>query len=516
MENQVIDKEQTDVDLDFELQKNTTVELYGIVGENCGVYNQYNGSDKRLKERGFEVDGGIHTLRGYASIKTLAAISYSNYQDYQREQSDEHITEIHDFLDNVKEEAKFLPEIVLAVTEPNKVELRKYTHSSFKTTIQQGVIENLGLYQLTVIGKALSRVDGNHRLEAGKESDYYVPFCIIIWDKTLWEDESRLQHFDPKSNVDSEAFIFYFLNSKAKRLELEENYKGLVNSKNWTDIELAEVNNYLPLIKHFNKNWLCNKLFDKTYLHNPLYQIAEILEDINDLKIDQDKFDDIITKSITITSQVDKFEYIKSNFDSLFFQLAFCVLYNDCDINNAIKMMCLIDKWLERYRYKQGTFVKAKKLYDISIQHLQKKEYSIFVAMPYYDEDIVGHYNDIFKEACERLTKECSNSSIFTYPIMSFKGKSFDIEEDILEKISQCDIFVADITQSNPNVLYELGMAANLKKPVIILKKKTDKAKIPSDIVLKYHVSFKECIDLKIKMCEHLKSILCDDFHEVF
>ena len=57
---------------------------------------------------------------------------------------------------------------------------------------------------------------------------------------------------------------------------------------------------------------------------------------------------------------------------------------------------------------------------------------------------------------------------------MDDEGLSEDMIDNIMHEIEQCDVLIADITQSNPNVLYELGRAHGLKKACIIVKSDND------------------------------------------
>lgn len=55
-----------------------------------------------------------------------------------------------------------------------------------------------------------------------------------------------------------------------------------------------------------------------------------------------------------------------------------------------------------------------------------------------------------------------------------------DILDDIWQAINAADFVIADITGRNPNVLYELGLAHALAKPVLILSR--DAQDIPIDL----------------------------------
>lgn len=495
--------------------------LEGIVGENCAIAQKYLGIDKKLLAKGYTSIGGLSVLRGFAPLKVLANISTSNCEDYQREENKTHTTEIKKFLNNGKTEAKFLPEIILSVTIPKKVFLEKFKIDAKVSKTVAGSIDNLSYYRLITIKEALARVDGNHRLEAGKDSELIVPYAIVLWDKTIWDDEERINSFDPCVNIESEAFLFYFLNNTAKKLELEENYKGLVKSKNWTSEELIKVNAALPLLKHFNEKWLSSPIFKCPYLEsNPLSQMGNILNEIfnsaDEFELSEENFDNILHQTIDILKQTNELQYIKDTFDDIVAQLVFYAVYNKIEDELPLHTLAKIDKWCKKYKYSNKVFTNAKKLYDISVKQITTKKVNVFVAMPYYSEEIVKHYNEIFSNACAKIIDAGSSVEIDAYQIMAFKGGTFDLEEDIMNKINCCDIFVADISKSNPNVMYELGIAAKAGKLVMILKKNDDEAKVPSDIILKFQVRFNECMDLKDKIYENLKAILQEEFLAVF
>ena len=55
---------------------------------------------------------------------------------------------------------------------------------------------------------------------------------------------------------------------------------------------------------------------------------------------------------------------------------------------------------------------------------------------------------------------------------MCNKGATGDQIQDIINKIKEAKIVFADITDNNPNVLYEMGWARALDRKVIIVKRK--------------------------------------------
>ncbi|MFN7979216.1 MAG: hypothetical protein U0P30_13860 [Vicinamibacterales bacterium] len=82
-----------------------------------------------------------------------------------------------------------------------------------------------------------------------------------------------------------------------------------------------------------------------------------------------------------------------------------------------------------------------------------------FVIMPfggYFD----GYYTDVIRPSLERAGVECKRAD----EIYSTRA----ILQDIYDAIQSADICLADVTDKNPNVSYELGVAHALRKPTII------------------------------------------------
>lgn len=491
----------------------------GILGYNCGEVVPYVGNNKRLKEKGIVVKDGIPTLRGYAKISDLAAASKTKYEEYQRKAKQEHIEDITNFLDNCKSEAKFLPEVVLSVNSIENLTLKKYGHKAFSaiSATAKGAIENLDYYILEVDGSVLSRVDGNHRLEAGKYKDLYVPFSIVLWNVDIDSSDNLLSTDEKKVNTESEAFLFYILNNTARKLEAEENYKGLVKSEKWTKDELLLINKHLPLLKYFYNKYHNNPLIESKFILYPMSQICEVLEDIDDVDLEESEFDVLIRDAFVILSQTIQFNYIKKEFSNIFFQLSLYARYKSHNLDVTIKNLQLIDKWLEKYKYRGTTFTKASKIYEVAYKHINVSPKYIFMAMEYKSKEMVNDYNNTLSRAVHSLNNMGSSIEVINYPIMTGEGKSINITNDIYEKIDNCSIFIADTTEANPNVMYELGIAYSKQKPIILVRDKTKKKfKVPSDIISDYYYEFSSMTELESIFTKHIKNILEIDFGAVF
>lgn len=492
--------------------------FYGLIGNNCGVVNPYSGTSKRLQELGFSVENGIPTLRGYAKISDLASASIPQYERYQRELREDHVNDIAKFLESCKDEAKFLPEVVLSVNDSKKAILKSYEHKGFSSVSEtvKGAVKNIGYYSLEVEDNTLTRVDGNHRLEAGKNKDYYIPFSIVLWSINTENPDNIVLEISDEDNTESEAFLFYILNNTARRLEAEENFKGLVQSKKWENDELALINRHLPLLKHYYEKFDSNPLLNKQYFNSPLSQICEILEEINSEDINEAQFDILLVDSLKILAQTERFAYIKKEFSDIFFQLAFYIRYKSTDLTDACKMMGLIDKWLKKYKYTGAVFTKASKIFDVAYKHITVSPKYIFMAMQYKSEEIVRDYNGALQRAVTTLNNMGANVELIAHPIMTGEGRSINITSDIYDKIENCSVFLADTTEANPNVMYELGIAYNKKKPIIMVREKKKKIKVPSDIISEYYYSFDGMSELEDLFVKHIRKIMETDYGIVY
>ena len=97
---------------------------------------------------------------------------------------------------------------------------------------------------------------------------------------------------------------------------------------------------------------------------------------------------------------------------------------------------------------------------------------SCFVVMPFADP-IGGYYTTVYQPAIERakLKPVRADAEIFG------TGKIID---QIWKGIQAARVLVAELTGRNPNVLYELGLAHALHKPVVLVS--SNKDDVPFDV----------------------------------
>lgn len=83
-----------------------------------------------------------------------------------------------------------------------------------------------------------------------------------------------------------------------------------------------------------------------------------------------------------------------------------------------------------------------------------------FVLMPFKD-DMKEVYRDAIKPACKR-------ASFVSLRVDELKG-AFNINRKIIEHIFSSDAIIADLTDWNPNVFYELGVAHAIDNKTITI-----------------------------------------------
>jgi hypothetical protein len=123
-------------------------------------------------------------------------------------------------------------------------------------------------------------------------------------------------------------------------------------------------------------------------------------------------------------------------------------------------------------RLKQDVlFLGPERLYAPPRDRAGPREATCFIVMP-FREVWSSDVHRILAQACEAArVRSVRGDDLFT---------PTDILEDIWQSINAADFVIADITGRNPNVLYELGIAHTLAKPVLILSMQA--ADIPIDL----------------------------------
>ena len=131
----------------------------------------------------------------------------------------------------------------------------------------------------------------------------------------------------------------------------------------------------------------------------------------------------------------------------------------------------------------------AKNLHRILTVYGYIQKRSCFVAMPFGgDYDLL--YSLVIKPTVESFGFECNREDDY--------GLIGILPENIVEHISSATFLIADISEKNPNVHYELGIAHTMKKPVILLSQD----KVASDIRHWKYISYQNTA-ISGKQLEH-------------
>ena len=533
--------------------KEKTYTFEGILGQNCGDYITVNESNKddRLPDRiihdktgqHFIVKNGIKVLRGFAKASDLYFASEPDKKNYQREENDIHLEELSEFISEMNPSGKYLPELTFIAR--GGYELCRPDWGKKLTATQLGFFKNSNYYQLHLNGTKLYRIDGNHRLEAlhklsTEQKEYYIPFAIILMGKqVLFDDTDQVESSlglefsgnyglvddqDEKKIIDMEAFLFYFLNAKAKKLTTEENYRGLISS-DWQKHEIEIANKNIILLQRLNKLLEDNILHNDFCNNEPLKQISEILEKINE-DIELNKFVKIV-KIMNNLLAADCWQNLKKF--EFYCQLIFYVAYKHEDETECRQILNNLEYWVEKYNFDNTTFDNPILLYNNAQKTNNVDPINIFVAMP-FDDIHINNFTEWIETAIKNIeeNKPQYKGRIHLYEIMRHRGYNIDLMDDIMEKINNCSIFIAEISpckytfedkqilcDANPNVMYELGIAYNLKKPIILMRESSDFPKVPSDIQEKYRNTYNRSNTKTTReIIENTISAILEDYYD--
>ncbi len=97
---------------------------------------------------------------------------------------------------------------------------------------------------------------------------------------------------------------------------------------------------------------------------------------------------------------------------------------------------------------------------------------TVFVMMPFRSE-----FDDVYATVQNAVAAVDGSMSVVRLDEIRAAGS---ISQDLVEEITRATVCLADVTEANPNVMWEVGFATALRKPVIAISQVTDK--LPFDI----------------------------------
>ncbi len=91
-----------------------------------------------------------------------------------------------------------------------------------------------------------------------------------------------------------------------------------------------------------------------------------------------------------------------------------------------------------------------------------------FVIMPFGERD-PKHPSGFFQEVLRSVITPAAKASQFTVKTANRQGSDL-IQSTIINDLMDADLVIADLTEHNPNVMFELGMRMAEDKPVVLIK----------------------------------------------
>lgn len=453
-----------------------------------------------------DVFRGVTIFRGYATLGTLAKLSFST--SYQRERDQKRVEAITEYMKNSS--YVFFPELIFGwqMDNPDAIRQIKEEKNTSSISLNNGIKIKKAKSRFksasvgdepktkvitieipdTLNAHIFNRIDGNHRLSVvdmiidnpdeydSSVCNQIVPFCLIIQNLSTEAEKY-------------ESAYFYLINAKARPLTTEENLKSILQANHFTNSEKKELLsiNSDEIIDAIS---LCAEELDKRNLDiisksfgGNVYTLSRNLcteiENPN------------VKKIVSAISFIDNEYFVNdhsSQFSEAYFYSLLKVRIVNCDQYDHFK------KWAHQHGFDKEEGISATAIWQM-FDSLINATLTVFVAMPYFkkpnseepDEVLMNDYRQIYSRCFDEVTLETGKPTKL-FPIMDDKGLSDDMIKNIMDKIEQCDIFIADITNSNPNVLYELGRAHALNKNCIIVKSDTDLSTSSDIRNIRYHI----------------------------
>jgi hypothetical protein len=181
------------------------------------------------------------------------------------------------------------------------------------------------------------------------------------------------------------------------------------------------------------------------------------------------------------------------------------IYFNEITQENAHRLIAYINELTQKYpdiikeingKYYLITDTNSK----VADEYLQNSSKSplIFIAMP-FKEEFENTYDFGIREAIEKENFKPlrTDKTFFTGSIMN----------EVEKRIKESEIIIVDISELNVNVIYELGYAEGVGKPVIIICQKGEK--------LPFDLSGKNVIFYNPKILRGLQENLCKMINEL-
>lgn len=422
--------------------------------------------------------GNFLCLRGFAPMGVLQDISEPP-QDIQRVPKDERLKEIGDYLR--KGELVFFPEIILcaylhdaevtsdlAATLFERVKAGlpfKSGHFAHGVTISTVVNKSRGSDDIRAVkffqtatlsfqgklAQLFARLDGNHRLAASKDQqvrERVTPFCLI-----LCQNQIEFRRFSRS--------LFHNINYKQLPLTMEHNLKLILEDIDLFPDELLQ--------KDPSFGW---PYYHTRKLHGALD--LDLLANLTPFLKDEPRafllrqFEFLTARGVLGDNEnaIKRFKEALGKVNSLFASspmlkesanrgllaaLVYFELKKDTPVNSFVNWV--LNNHL--HLIEESGFADLIAIFD---KVLESRKRTIFVSMPFGKTKPDDHYAVIL-----RVAKEVSDAHGLKPPLKVERvdwfhdGTSYEINDKIIEMMSDCGLLIGNLTHCNPNVYHEIG-----------------------------------------------------------
>lgn len=471
------------------------IELYGI-RQNLGICEELSESDyidipdiqnidsKKYKEfKKFTIKGGVEVFRGMADANLLANISIS-IEVYQRKTDSQHKEKLKQYLLKSNPDRIYFPEVTLLYKYDDTVAPETLAIQSIINDYKNSDIDLLAKLYATGISvltlqedEKLERLDGNHRLTVLEEfsigtkknndkkktsknihkENRMLSYCIILVPKT--------QHFT------YEHLYFYLLNSKSLPITPQKNIDLLIDDINQKYLsDFIKQDPFLSIMSGLKNYWKDITTEEKESL---IKIVQEIILSPN--KEIQNKIKD--QQIITLLEQgigiYYNYKMNSANCQEQYVGVCCLIRIHTENTQETTKQLQKFQEWMQKLQHDITHFMKISDLYESFKKHLEyiSKTKYIFVAMQ-YDDEYIRIYTNAIKNSIMSIKGRYPHINLELLEIMN-PNDGDNIINNIMERdIPKCDIFIADFSTNNGNVLLEYGYAKALNKFMCLLYSK--------------------------------------------
>jgi hypothetical protein len=422
--------------------------------------------------------GNFLCLRGFAPLGVLQDISKPD-DNIQRIPKDERLREIGDYLK--KGDFLFFPEVILCIAlhdaDPESPEVAQFweavkqgqservrrfanglrVSSAVTKSRKKDDIRAVQFFQTSIAqfderkGPLFSRIDGNHRLAASKDAvvrERVTPFCIVFC-----RNSTEFRRFS--------SALFHNINYKQVPLPKEHNLRLILDdtdlfpddrlkedpSFGWPYYQARKLHNYLdlellPNLKPLIEGDLRSFLVDQ---FSYLSERGVLNDNENAVK----RFKEALAKANALFDERPALKDTRNR--GLLAALLYYLL-------KSAPATAAFVRWVSDNQLHLIPNSSTPDLLEIFDKVLESKKRTIFVSMPFGKTVADDHYSII-----QRVAKEISDTHGLKVRLKVERvdwfqdGTSYEINDKIIEMLSDCGLLIGNLTHCNPNVYHEIG-----------------------------------------------------------